>query len=72
MCLYVSVYVGVCVCVCYPQKTENAIRPTGAAVTATYVSCGCWELNPDLLQEQPMSLTTETSSQLSGVGGGGS
>ena len=50
-CLYV--------CLC------EGVRSSGARVTdRCELSCGCWELNPGPLEEQPVLLTTELSPQL--------
>lgn len=67
MYLYVSMYVSVCVVPIDSRKGHQIL--CSCSYSHLYVSYGCWELNPDPLQEQPMPLTAETSSQLSGVGG---
>ena len=37
-------------------------RSSGAGVTdSCELPCGCWELNPDPLEEQPVLLTSEPS-----------
>ena len=43
----------ICVRVSDPHRTEVAGRYE--------LSCGCWELNPGILEEQPVVLTTELS-----------
>ena len=46
-----------------PKGSEEGIRSRGTEVTESCEpSCGCWELNPGLLQE--VFLTVEPSLQL--------
>ena len=58
-----------CMCLCtmcmqYPQRPEEDIRSHGTEVKDNcQLPCGCWELNPGPLQEQPVLLTTEPSLQ---------
>ena len=45
---------------------EKGIGSPGTGVTDSYeLSCGCWELTLDPLEEQPELLTSEPSFQLS-------
>jgi len=38
------------------QRSEEGISPSRTGVTGSYLSYGCWELNPGLLQEQTVLL----------------
>jgi hypothetical protein len=49
---------------CYLWKSEEGVGCTGTEVTGgCELPCGCWELNPCLLEEQPVFLTPEPSFQ---------
>ena len=51
-------------CVQYLQRPEEGIRSLGTGVTGgCELPCGCWELNPGPLEEQPVLVTTEPSLQ---------
>ena len=51
------------VCMLYPYLTEEGSRSPGSGVSHCGWSCGCWELNPGSLKEQPMFLIAEPSLQ---------
>jgi hypothetical protein len=42
---------------------EHTGSPGTGVVDNCELPCGCWELNPGVLQEQPVFLTTESSLQ---------
>lgn len=54
VCLYICLYTTYMPGSCGGQ--EKAPDPLETGVTD---GCGCWELNPDLLEEQPVLLTPE-------------
>ena len=61
LCMYV---LPECICSPYvylvPMRSKEDIRSLGPGVTGGCEPLrGCWELDPDPLQEQPVSLTTE-------------
>jgi hypothetical protein len=41
---------------------EGVKNPGTGATDKCELPCGCWELNPGPLEEQPMFLTTDSSS----------
>lgn len=45
----------------HPQKTEGADSPGTGVTDGWELPCGCWDMNPDPLQEQPVLVTAETS-----------
>jgi hypothetical protein len=46
------------ICLC------EGVRSPGTGLTGSYeLPCGCWELNPDPLEHQPVLLTAEPSLQ---------
>lgn len=46
------------------RKSEEDVRSSGTGITERCDSpCGCWELNPDPLAEQPVLLMAESSLQ---------
>ena len=54
-------FIGVFTCMCVGE----AVGSPGTGVTdRCELPCGCWELNPGLLEEQPVLLTTKLSLQL--------
>ena len=49
----------------YLQRPEEGDRSPGTRVMdSCEIPCGCWELNPGLLEEQPVLLTFELSLHL--------
>ena len=66
---FVFVFVKICLCiwvfVCmYVWALEDDVRSHRTAVRDNYeLPCGFWELNSELLEEQPVPLTTEPSLQ---------
>ena len=55
-----------CILVCHmhaaPMEAEEGVGSPGTGVTDGYEPpYGCWELNQDLLEEQPVLLTAEPS-----------
>lgn len=63
MCMYVYHMYAQC-----PQRSEECVRSLGTGGTdGCESSFGCWELSLGLLEEQPMTLTTEPSSQKQGL-----
>ena len=54
----------ICVCVRKSDLLELESYTEVSGVTDSYeLPCKCWELNPGLLEEQPLLLTTEPSLQ---------
>ena len=52
------------VCALCPQKSEDGMGSPGPGVRdSCRLLCGCWELNPGPMEEQPVLLTTEPSLQ---------
>lgn len=52
-------------CASCPWRPKEDVRSPGTGVTDSHEpSWGCWESNPDPLEEQPVFLTTEPSLQL--------
>jgi hypothetical protein len=62
---YVCLSAHLCVmCLQHSWRQEEVVRSSGKRVTdCCEPSCGCWELNPGPLEEQPVILTPETSLQ---------
>ena len=58
---------NVCECTCVmqcPWRSGEGVGSPGTAVSnGCYMTYGCWELNPDPLQEQSMLLTPEPALQ---------
>ena len=53
-------------CVPETQRSDEGVRSPGTGVSGGYEpSCGCWEPNPGLREEQPVLLTAELSLQSS-------
>ena len=52
------------ICAQYTKQLEVGIGLPGTGVKGGFeLTCGCWELNPGPLQEQPVLLTTEHLSE---------
>ena len=50
--------------VLYPRKLEEGVISSTMAVTwYCELPCGCWELNPGPLEEEPVPLRAEPSPQ---------
>ena len=70
LCVWVFVYVyGCCmsvlhICAWSLWRPEDSLRSSGTEVTGNCeMPCGCWDLNPGPLEEQPMFLITGPSLQ---------
>ena len=48
-------------CAHYPRRSEEGIRSPG--ITDNMEPCECWQLNPGLLEEQPVLITLGSSHQ---------
>jgi hypothetical protein len=47
---------------CNTLGSQKSVESSGTGVTdSCEPPCGCWELNPEPLEEQPVFLTTEPS-----------
>lgn len=50
------------VCSLFPKRPEESVMSLGAGVTyGCELPCRCWKLNPGLLKEQQVLLTTRLS-----------
>ena len=50
--------------VCHPQRLEEGVRSVSISIIdGCELPCGCWDLNPGLLEEQPVLLTSEPTLQ---------
>lgn len=58
--MHVYLCVSMYMCIQVPLGSEKGVDLPGAGATG---SCGCWDLNLDLLQRQYPLLTTESSLQ---------
>lgn len=63
---FMCIFPPMCVCalrMCLvPSGSEEDIESPGTKITVTCaLQCGCWELNPGPLEEQPVLITTKLS-----------